>query len=184
MRVVFLLITLVVFSFSKGLKDENILFGMPHDFKVGYKAYNPKSSLSFAEFVPKTESVKDWSQMLTVSIYHKNLPISANEYIANMKEMWQKECKQSYTKVISEGKENGYDYALIMLYCPKSKISHKEEYTWIKAIKGNDSFYAIQKAFAMKPDEAQITGTMRYLRQVQLCDTRLKNCPKGILGVK
>lgn len=180
MRMIFLLITLAVFGFSEGLKNENILIGIPSGYKMGYKAYDPKTHYTLAEFIPKEESVENWSQMLTVNIYHKNLPYSADAYAANIKSLWEKSCNGSYTQNISEGVENGYKYALVMLFCPKSAVSKKEEYTWLKAIKGNDSFYVIQKAFTISPPKEQIIQTMQYLKKVQLCDTRLGNCPKGM----
>ncbi|MDX1809696.1 MAG: hypothetical protein R3331_09170 [Sulfurospirillaceae bacterium] len=173
-----LICTLVVSSFASGLINENILMGMPQNFKVGYKAYNPKTHLSVAELIPKNESVQDWSQMITLDIYHKNLPLNAKKYTLMMKDLWKRSCAKSYTKDIAHGKENGYDFSLLMLFCPKSKVTNKSEYTWLKAIKGKDSFYVVQKAFTIPPNKSQIIKTMQYLRRVQVCDSRLGNCPK------
>lgn len=65
-----------------------------------------------------------------------------------------------------------------MLICPKSKMTNKEEFTWLKAVKGKDSFYSVQKAFTHAPTKESVIKTMQYLKRVQVCDTRLNNCPK------
>jgi hypothetical protein len=160
------------------LKYENLLQGLPKDFKVGYQAHDKKNSTTFIEFIQKKESVDDWSEMITTSIYHKNLPVTALQYTQKIADIWTKSCKDGYTKQIRDGKENGYNFALVMLYCPKSKVTNKVEFTWLKAIKGKDSFYSVQKAFTYNPTKESVIDTMQYLRRVQVCDTRLDNCPK------
>jgi len=49
----------------------------------------------------------------------------------------------------------------------------------MKAIEGNDSFYLVQVAFRYEPTEADIIRWMNYLRDVQVCDSRLPGqaCP-------
>jgi hypothetical protein len=61
-----------------------------------------------------------------------------------------------------------------------NQATGKPEKTWFKAIKGNDSFYVVQKAFKFDPSKEQIAQWMQYFRSVAVCDTRLADrpCPK------
>jgi hypothetical protein len=69
-----------------------------------------------------------------------------------------------------------------MLACPRNAETGKPEWTWFKAIQGNDSFYVVQKAFKFEPARLQIVEWTRYLKGVSVCDTRLKErrCPAGV----
>lgn len=178
MKVLLSILLISYAVYGAELKYENLLQGIPKNFKLGYRAHNKKTNYSILEFIPKDETVKDWSEMITTSIYHKNLNLTASQYTQKIAELWQKSCKGSETKNIREGKENGYDFSLVMLVCPKSKMTNKEEITWLKAVKGKDSFYSVQKAFTHAPTKESVIETMQYLRRVQVCDTRLNNCPK------
>jgi len=61
-----------------------------------------------------------------------------------------------------------------------TRPQEKPEYTWFKAIQGNDSFYVVQKAFKFNPSEEQITQWTAFFRSIKVCDSRLKDrpCPK------
>ncbi|XOB61027.1 hypothetical protein ACMC56_10470 [Campylobacterota bacterium DY0563] len=177
---ILLLLIFAISVFGQNLKDENIMQGIPKGFKLGFKDYNKKTHISLIEFIPKGETVQNWSQMITTNIYHKNIKLSAKEYIQYMNSSWKKSCQNNYTKFLPDGKENGYEYALFMAYCKKNKMTNKEEFTYFKAIKGNDSFYVVQKAFAYSPTKEEVIASMKYLQNVFICDTRLDNCPKVV----
>jgi len=65
-----------------------------------------------------------------------------------------------------------------MLSCSKNELTNKPELTFLKAIKGKDSFYTVQKAFRYDPGKKDVIKTMQYLKNIIVCDTRLNNCPK------
>lgn len=178
MRLLLLLIISVTLGFAGNLKNENILLGLPFGFKLGNKAYDPKTHYSLFEYVPNTETVYNWSEMLTVNIYHSNVPMSAEKYTDYIKSLWMQSCKNGDTKDLLKGIENGYRYSLIMLSCPKSITSNKDEFTWMKAVQGHDGFYVVQRAVSKAPDKKKIIQIIQYLKTVQICDTRLNNCPQ------
>ena len=173
-RILIILLFIQSFAYTKELKNESLLQTIPENFKLAYN--NKQVMAEMYEFIPKNETLKNWSEMITTNIFHKNLNISAQEYIKEVKAKWEESCEVGYTKLLPHGKENGYDYALVMLYCKKSKQIDKEQLTYIKAIKGNDSFYVVQKAFTYLIKKDKIIDTMRYLKRIGVCDTRLQNC--------
>lgn len=160
-----------------GLENENLLAGLPDGFKVDYQAEQGNQTIT--EMVPDGESVEDWTTMVTVQVYlgQNNItPIQAQETLTND---WFNACENSETYPVADGTENGYDFVLWQLYCPLNPATQKMEYTYMKAIQGNDSFYLVQVAFRYEPTEDDITQWMRYLQQVQVCDSRIaeRSCP-------
>jgi hypothetical protein len=173
-----ILINCLLISFAHAeLKDENLLQSMPDGYKVGQM--DKKEKVTFVEMVPKAQSVQTWTEMLTTTVYHGGIKLNLNQYYSAMSAMWKKSCKGSSGVFQSQGKENGYPFALWVLICPLNPASQKPEWTWFKAIEGNDSFYVIQKSWRMEPKQDDVVSWMKYLRKIEVCDTRLpeRKCP-------
>ena len=58
---------------------------------------------------------------------------------------------------IPTGKANGYNASMMMLHCPLLAATGKPETTMFRAIKGNDSFYVVQRAVrsTASPDQVE-----------------------------
>jgi hypothetical protein len=97
-----------------------------------------------------------------------------------MQKSWAESCKGAGFTDLAAGTENGYGFEVWMQDCPKNEQTGKPERVWFKAIKGNDSFYLVQKAFRFLPEQDQATRWIQYLRSIQVCDSRLpdRSCPK------
>ena len=164
-------------SNSMDLENENLLAELPAGFKVDYQAEQGNQTIT--EMVAEGESVEDWTTLVTVQVYlgeTNTTPEQAQETLTNG---WFNACANSETYPIADGQENGYNFVLWQLYCPLNSATQKVEYTFMKAIAGNDSFYLVQVAFRYEPTEADITQWMNYLRDVEVCDSRLPEqaCP-------
>jgi len=74
---------------------------------------------------------------------------------------------------------NGYDAASILLRCPLLASTGKPETTMLTAIKGNDSFYVVQRAVRSVPTAQQFETMKKYIESVSVCDSRLptRACP-------
>jgi len=160
-------------------ENENLLIAMPKGYKPDYNAKNARGIIT--EMVPQNQTVKNWTEMLTVQIFFrsKQAPDAFRERIA---QDWAKACKGSSLHPLAQGKENGYAFAVFMLACPRNPQTGMPEWTWFKAIQGNDSFYVVQKAFKFEPARLQIIEWTRYLKGVTVCDTRAREhrCPAGM----
>jgi hypothetical protein len=170
---------LVASAASAQLQDENLLVTMPDGFKVGFQQKN--EAMLISEMVPGAETVESWTQMVTVQIFF-NLKTPLDEYKAGVEKGWARACRGSSAHAVRQGEENGYPFSLWLLACPLNRTTGKPEYTWFKAMQGNDSLYLVQVAFKAKPTDAMITRWMEYLRKVQVCDTRLPDRPCAIGG--
>ena len=154
-----------------GLENENLLAELPNGFKIGYQAEQGNQTIT--EMVAESESVEDWTTMVTVQVYlgeNNTTPQQAQETMTNR---WFGACENSETYPVADGAENGYNFVLWQLYCPLNPSTQTVEFTYMKAIQGNDSFYLVQVAFRYKPTDADITQWMNYLRDVQVCDSRI-----------
>jgi len=185
MRVSSLLVTAIILIFNLPamagtLQDENLLAPLPNGFKVGSSI--EKGNMSMNEFVPQGETVEDWSQMVTVQIFHGVAGEDPDAFAGHMKKLWTNACTGGEVKKIKTTTENGYPVSIWMFTCPLNPQTRKPENMWLKAISGKDSFYTVQYAYRRELTQDIIPPTMKYLDQVTACDTRLADrpCPPGM----
>lgn len=179
MKLSYALLFLAVPSFCLAeLKDENLLQSLPQGYKIDYQTQ--QGNVLLTEMVPQAETVNNWSEMVTTQIYLDAKNIFHEAFQAEMEKGWLAACKEGEIAPIKKGNENGYAFSMWVQTCPNNPATGKPENTLFKAIKGNDSYYVVQKAFKFDPSNEQITRWMLYLRTIGVCDTRLANhqCPK------
>lgn len=160
------------------LSNENLLQNLPSGYKVDFQG--KQGNIVMTEMVPQAETVNNWTEMVTTQIFLGMKNATPEQFQAFMTKSWLAACKDGNVTPIKKGAENGYDFSLWLQTCPLNPSSGKPENTWFKAIKGNDSFYVVQKAFKFEPSKEQITQWMQFLRSITVCDTRLADrpCPK------
>jgi hypothetical protein len=160
------------------LADENLLQYLPSGYKVDFQT--KQGSMVITEMVPQSETVKNWTEMVTTQIFLGLKNTTPVQFEAHMAKSWLAACKDGGVAPITKGEENGYPFSLWLQTCPLNQSTGKPEKTWFKAIKGNDSFYVVQKAFRFDPSNEQVVHWMKYFRSVIVCDSRLPDrpCPK------
>ncbi|WP_324900326.1 hypothetical protein [Noviherbaspirillum sp.] len=129
------------------------------------------------EMIPQNEALDTWTEMLTTQVFLGLKNATPQQFRDLMQKQWLASCKGGESASIAEGHENGYPFAVWIQACPANRKTGKPEKTWLKAIKGTDSFYIVQKAFRFDPSAEQITKWVQYLKSVQVCDTRLEGSP-------
>lgn len=147
---------------------ERASFGEPpKDFKIGYQIQ--QNGMIMVELVPQKQTVDNWTQMITLQSMASANP-GAEGFRNNMANLWQNVCPKSSFNPIIEGEENGYSGALWQLTCEHNPQTGKPEYTWFKAIQGNDSLYVKQYAFRYAPNKKEIHNALDQLRKFTVCD--------------
>jgi len=161
-----------------GFENENLLVALPPGYKVDFQQKNDKMMIS--EMVPAAENVHAWTEMVTVQVFF-GLKIAPEEFRARLEKLWGDSCANSQFNTVNKGVENGYATLVWIQTCPLNKQTGKPEITWMKAVRGNDSLYLVQKAFKFTPSDEQVTTWTKYLRSVAVCDTRRPDraCPKA-----
>lgn len=131
-----------------------------------------------SEMVPVDQSVSNWTEMVTVQIFYA-LKVTPAQFKIGIDKERTRLCPGSSSQSIAQGSENSYPAMVWYQNCSLNKATGKPEFTWFKAIQGNDSFYVVQLALKARPSEELITRWMDYFKRVRVCDTRLPDraCP-------
>jgi len=160
------------------LRDENLLMGLPPGFKVAFQDRKPQGMI--VEMVPEGQSLKNWDEMITVQIFYRRGDLEVEKFREDLRQGWIKACPDADFAPLKDGRENGYAFEFWSLYCPKNPETGAPEMTYFKAIRGNDAFYSIQKAFRVEPADSQIIEWTKFASKVLVCDTRIADrpCPK------
>lgn len=165
-----LVLLLLVRAADAQLANENLLVRVPPGYKVGSRV--ERGTMVMDEMVPTGQTVDDWTEMVTVQIFH-GLKAPPEKFRDTLRQSWVAACPGGSGADVMSSTENGYPVLVWLLDCPKNPQSGKPEMAWFKAIAGNDSFYLVQKAFKFKPDKEQLDRWMAYLKSVTVCDTRV-----------
>jgi hypothetical protein len=160
---------------AHALEGEVLLVTVPKGYKIGYE--KKAGNQVMTEMVPQAETVKDWTEMVTVQIFLNMRGVTPDEYRARIEKLWAGACAGSTFANVKEGAEGGYPTLTWFQKCPMNNATGKPELTWMKAIQGRDSFYLVQKAYKFEPSAAQKSEWGAYLDSVSICDTRLPDRP-------
>lgn len=161
-------------------EGENLLVSLPPGYKIDFQ--QKKGGAQITEMVPSNETVHAWTEMVTVQVFSGMKGVTPDQFRARMQQLWTTSCANAVAGPVTQAVENGYPIAFWMMSCALNKQTGKPETTWFKAIRGNDSFYVVQKAFRFDPSNDQIVQWTLYLKKVAVCDTRLKEraCPVAV----
>src|SRR5947209_5567994 len=92
------------------LQDENILAPMPAGFKVGYHANSGGQLIS--EYVPSSETVDNWSTMITVQIFRNLKYYNPDAWAHALADRWKSTCTGGDAGRSAMGSENGYAFSV------------------------------------------------------------------------
>jgi hypothetical protein len=169
------LLCIAVLPARAQLRNENLLAPLPAGFKIGYQASN--NGLVMQEFIPAGETVEDWSEMVTAQIFLGRRDLDGVGALGLIEQGWLKACPASKPNPIGKARMNGYAAWSLFLQCPLLASTGKPETTFFRAVKGNDSFYIVQRAARAMPGQAQLVKMTQYLDTTTVCDTRTNDHP-------
>jgi hypothetical protein len=156
------------------INAENLLFSPPKDFKVGYQASHDNRQIT--EWIPASESVENWSQMLTVQIF-RSATVDGGHFLQDVGKRYMNDCPGTIAKGIFSGQANSYAVSMLLLKCPKNPGTGKPETTAFRVIKGKDALYSVQRAWSSVPTDQELDDVMHALAKVTVCDTRTPDHP-------
>ena len=160
---------------ARALENENLLVGVPNGYKVVLQ--NTTTYVMISEMVPDGETVDGWTEMITVQIFYNMRSASPEQYRARIQKLWGDACPGSTFAKVKEGIENLYPTLTWSQTCPFNIMTGKPELTWLKAIRGRDSFYLVQKTNKFEPTAEQTAKWTGYLDGITVCDTRSATQP-------
>lgn len=155
---------------AEPLADEILLQVVPDGFVIGHAADNGREAIT--ELVPRGETVRDWSRMLTVQVMRGRGHVTPAQFRAAIGEAWLQACPDGRVAAMSSAAENGYPTGVWVQECPRNPATGKPEYTSFKAIQGHDSLYVLQAARRAVPTDAELAEQARWLQATWACDSR------------
>jgi hypothetical protein len=87
---------------AQTLIAENLLFSPPKDFKVGYQSSHDNRQIT--EWVPATETVEDWTQILTVQIF-RGVTVDGGRFLQEIGKRYTGDCPELPPKASSPGRQ-------------------------------------------------------------------------------
>ena len=150
---------------------EQLLRPQTKAYVLGHQARQPSTG-SIEEYVPKGQSVQDWTEMLTVQDMPGSAHVAPRTFLDVMAQGWMGACPDGSVTLLREAVENGYPVAVMQMTCPNNPGTGKPEYTWMKGIQGGQRFHLVQKAFRFTPEREQLIPWVKYLSAVVVCDPK------------
>jgi hypothetical protein len=160
-------------------EEETLLAAVPSGYKVDFRRDSNNGRIT--EMVPSAESVKNWTEMVTVQVFYRLQDVTPEQFKSKMEQLWSGACPGSKSKAITQGVVGGYRTSMWVMYCPTNRQTGKPENTWFRAIQGADNFYVVQKAYKFTPNKQQEAQWVGYLQSVSVCDPRVpeRACPEN-----
>ncbi len=152
--------------------SEQLTLEVPTEFDKKFEESTAVSEIH--EWVPKGETVQDWTQMITLTVAYDLINFDPLKFFDEIARNWEEDCPDYAGMLLHEGLENNYPVAVWFLRCPKNPMTGRPEFTYFKGISGKDGFYTVQKAYAAhykEIDEREINISMKFLKQARLCHT-------------
>jgi hypothetical protein len=115
--------------------------------------------------------------MVTAQIFLGRRDLDGVRALGLIEHGWLNACPASRPNAIAAATVNGYAAWNLFLQCPLLASTGKPETTFFRAVKGNDSFYIVQRAARAMPDQAQLVKMTGYLDTTTVCDTRTADHP-------
>tara|TARA_B110000881_G_C18539191_1_gene497508 strand:+ start:140 stop:685 length:546 start_codon:yes stop_codon:yes gene_type:complete len=157
---------------KKSQVKEKFSYSLPQNWGLGYKVR--QKNMLMKEFIPKGQDVKNWSEMLTIQIFHGGINRTALDFSNGVKHLWAQACpganfSKNFTRI-----ENGYQAIYWKQICPKNPQTGKPETLSLKIISGNDSFYVAQKAWKSLPLKKDNDLWLGLFFDIAVCDTTIE----------
>ncbi len=160
------------------------LTGMPPGAPALHKDNFGRITMSL--YVPKEETVDDWSRMITVQMFHGMKSDNPDTLAMALGKWWKTICPDGDAQKNKGGAENGYSFSIWMFTCSLNPQTKKPENMWLKVISGEDALYSVQYTHRRELSKEIIEQAREYLRYVVVCDTRRADrpCPSGVAGLR
>jgi hypothetical protein len=161
---------------AAGFQDENLLAPIPQGFQLGDQGHSGPGS-DIAEYIPKGETVNEWSRMVTVQIFHNLKAFDPDRFAETIRDRGPASCPGEQGVQVKHGQERGYTFTLWLFTCPLNPQTGKPETFYDKLISGADALYSVQYSFRSTLPREAVSSTMAFLDRVSVCDTRLPDRP-------
>ena len=172
------------------IEGERLLGSPPEGWQQGFATNRP--GLRLATFVPGDDSIEDWQDKVTFESFSDAPLPDPIDFVNDISADQSAGCEKLVHYNIQSGLENNYPTSVRLLVCTQSKQTQTGRVTLIKAIQGNDYFYAVTRAKRIPPipevvdedgeqpqpiSDAEMAQWSTYMRTITVCDTQRAEHP-------
>jgi len=166
------------------IEGEQLLATAPEGWQQGFATNRP--GLRLATFVPGDDSIGDWEDKVTFESFSDAPLPDPIDFVNDISADQSAGCEKLVHYNIQSGLENNYPTSVRLLVCTQSKQTQTGRVSLIKAIQGNDYFYAVTRAKRIAPirevidedeeqappiSDAEMAQWSTYMRTITVCDT-------------
>lgn len=166
--------------------EERFIVPRPDGWKLAFRAI--QSDFTRLQFVPASESVDQWTEMLTSQTFIGTRDVPVDAYLQRIAVEAAKVCDDVMVSPIKVNPHNGYASAVMAQFCTRYKATGKGEITLFKVIQGRESLYVAHRSWRGPPftrdaqpvPKADFDAWVEYLNGVLVCDTAdpQRPCPQ------
>jgi hypothetical protein len=167
-------------------RDERLIVFPDDSWEVGFS--DSKPALTMFEFVPKGETVQNWTRLLTVQTFTGNkTPLAdwAERFRSSFPERWNCDGRKLIPSL--SGWKNGYPWMRFIAICNRNPANNLGEMALIHIVRGRENLFIVQRAWRGPPfsqavapvPPAEFQEWQTFMDQVVVCDPRYAEnaCP-------
>ena len=110
-------------------------------------AWKPDLKLHMSEWIPSDQDPPDARDILTIQTFHALRGMDPSAFLRGVMDLTSKACQRTKVNGPKEQTEEGYPVAYAQIYCAEQKGADKDVDILLKAIRGNDALYVVQREF-------------------------------------
>lgn len=102
-------------------------------------------------FTPAEQTAADWTDMLTVQVFHGMTALPADSFYDRTRRNYQETCADSRAGAMQTGLSNDYPSAFWVLGCGRHEPTGQGETSFFRLIQGDQALYLAQRAWRTAP---------------------------------
>ena len=114
------------------------------------------------EWIPSDQGVADIKDILTRQVFYKLKKQNPATFLREVLNRMGGACERARTNGPKEATEHGYAVAYAQAYCSNQKGASKDADIFLKAIRGNDALYVVQREFRRPAQPGATPGVTRF----------------------
>ncbi len=162
---------------TENTDGERLIVSPPDGWQRAYQINTDELKLS--DFIPPGELIGSWTTRLSFEAHKaSDLAFDPLDLLAIDAQSELAKCRSTQKFNVHAGFENNYETAVQLLMCTENINVNRGEVSLIKAIRGDQFYYAIRLIRRIPPfkpgehqlDETEIAYWSEYLSRIYVCD--------------
>ena len=133
--------------------------------------WKPDLKLRMSEWIPSDQDRPDIRDILTIQTFHAMGGMDPSTFLRGVMALSVKACERTRVNGPKQQTEEGYPVAYAQIYCAEQKGADKDVDILLKAIRGNDALYVVQREFRRPATPGAEAGVRRFSDRTEAEET-------------